>query len=239
MSSDHLTNQGIGHGRDWSVLPAGDSPEGPLEWTIDPEGSLVQGPLELESFRGRRLSLILEEGQFALLVVDRELKGVYLDGVHTLDIGTGEHQIPLSAQLIFLAANRTLDVVWNRGNPLGIEGRGGFQLIGGCNLVIDRPARFYHTFLDGTPGSDPGFVTRLVDQLVRGLMEEMLTGLETLPDPAAVQGHLTGLTPADLADGLESCGLACVNLALYTSAPPVEVSEAQEETREEPVGAGA
>mgnify|MGYP001817811324 CR=1 FL=1 len=227
MSSDHLTDKGLGHGRDWSVLPAD---EGPLEWAIDPEGDFIQGPLELESFRGRRLSLILEEGQLALLVIDRELKGVYLDGAHTLHVGTDENQIPLNAQLVFLAADRSLDVVWNRNNPLGIGERGGCQLIGGCNLVVDRPARFYHTFLDGTPLTDPGFVTRLVDQLVRSLMEEVLGGFDDLPDPAAVQGRLTGLTPADLADGLESCGLRCVNLALYTMAPPVEIGVAEEET---------
>jgi len=232
MSADYLTDKGLGNGRNWSALPA---EEGPLEWSVDPEGALVQGPLELESFRGRRLLLVLEEGQYALLVGEQGLAGVYLDGAHTLDVGTGENQVPPGARLIFLAAERTLDVAWNRENPLGITGRGGDQLIGGCRLEVARPACFYRTFLDGSEGSDPEFVTRLIDQYVRGLLENLLDDLDPRGGTAAVQSRLTALGPQDLADDLETCGLRCVNLALYTAAPPVE-SDLPEG---EPVGTGS
>lgn len=229
MSADYLTDKGLGHGRDWTVLPADN---GPLEWTIDPEDGLVQGPLELESFRGRRLTLVLTEGQYALLVLDHGLAGVYLDGAHTLDVGTGENQLPPSSRLVFLAAERTLDVVWNRDNPLGMTVRGGDQLIGGCSLVVEKPACFYRTFLAGTDDSDPGFVSRLIDQYVRGLVENLIGDLDPDAGTAAIQSRLTALSPGDLADDLETCGLRCVNLALYTAVPPVET----EMPAGEPVG---
>lgn len=231
MSSDRLTDKGLGHGRDWSVLPAD---EGPLEWSIDPEDGIIQGPLDLGSFRGRRLTLVLAEHQYALLTREGRLMGVYLDGAHTLDVGTGDNQIPLDARLIFLAAERTLDVVWNRRDPLAVAGRGGWQLIGGCNLVIERPARFYRTFLDASEAGDPGFVSRLVDQFVRGLVEELIGDIDPAAGIGAVQSRLTGLDREDLQDGLELCGLRCVNLALYTAAPPVETGV--EESDRVPVG---
>jgi hypothetical protein len=43
-----------------------------------------------------------------------------------------------------------------------------------------------------------------------------------IPGPAEIQSRLMRLAPEDLADHLVPCGLACVNLALYTAAPPVE-----------------
>ena len=58
---------GLSSGRNWSDIPADDTP---LTWTLDPEGGLVQGPLDLDFLRGRKLALVLEEGQLALLTRD-------------------------------------------------------------------------------------------------------------------------------------------------------------------------
>ena len=234
MSTDYLTDQGLGHGRNWSALPADG---GPLEWSIDPEGEMIQGPLDLEFMRGQRFSLVLEEGQLALLTRDRKLMGVYLDGVHTLDVGTDEKQIPTDGRLIFLAADRTIDLMWNRREPLAVGNGRGVRLIGGCNLVIERPARFYRTFLDASEGQDPDFVMRLIDQMVRGMFEEIFADLDVNDQASAatLQSRVMGLGPADLADDLDACGLRCVNLALYTSAPPVEMGL----TESEPVVVGS
>jgi hypothetical protein len=233
MNSDHLTTAGLSNGRDWDSLPAD---EGPIEWTVDPRQGLVQGPLDLEFLRGRKISLALEPGQMALLLQDDDLKAVYLEGAHYLDIGRGNHQVPADGRLVFLAADRHINLNWPRNKPLHLGPGSREALIGGCSLAIDGPARFFRTFLDTPAMPDPKFLVGLIDQLVRGIMEDTLEamfGSGGAAGPGEVQSRLTGLTPADLADDLAPCGLACVNLAVYTAAPPVEneyVSPAVHET---------
>jgi hypothetical protein len=221
MNSDHFTTKGLHSGRDWESLPPD---EGPLEWTLDHRRGLIQGPLDLEFLRGRKVSLVLEPGQLALLVENGELQAVYLDGAHYLDIGHGNHQVPAESRLIFLACDRDINLNWSREAPLLLGPGQREALIGGCSLTVDAPARFYQTFLNTPELPDPAFLIRLIDQLVRGVLEEFLIdlfGSGTLPGPMEMQSRLTRLAPADLADHLVPCGLACVNLALYTAAPPV------------------
>jgi len=183
------------------------------------EQGLIQGPLDLEFLRGRKISVVLEPGQMAMLIQDSELKAVYLDGAHYLDIGHGSHQVPAESSLIFLAANRHINL-----------------MIGGCSLTIDGPARFYRTFLDTPDMPESDFLVCLIDQFVRGVLEEFLGSLfdpAAAPSPAEIQSRLTRLTPKDLADDLAPCGLSCVNLALYTAAPPVDdefAPQAEQET---------
>lgn len=222
MTSELLTNKGLDHGRSWDSLP---NDEGPLEWTLDHRQGLIQGPLDLEFLRGRKMSLVLEPGQMALLLQEGDLKAVYLDGAHYLDIGHGAHQVPGESSLLFLAADRNINLNWSHQEPLIPGEASGKALIGGCSLAIDAPARFYRTFLDTPDMPDSDFLARLVGQVVRGALEEflstMLEGTEA-GGPGGFQSRLTRLTPTDLADDLTPYGLTCVNLAVYTAAPPVE-----------------
>ncbi len=222
MNSDLITTTGLDNGRDWETLP---EDEGPIEWTLDHRQGLIQGPLDLEFLRGRKISLALEPGQVALLIQEKDLKAVYLDGAHYLDIGHGNHQVPADGKLVFLAANRHINLNWSRQTPLQLGHGCDEALIGGCSLAIDGPARFYRTFLDTPEMPDPEFLASLIDQIVRGILEDMLGtmfGSTETAGPAEIQSRLTRLTPEDLADDLVPCGLACVNLAIYTAAPPVE-----------------
>lgn len=222
MNSDLITTSGLDNGRNWETLP---EDEGPIEWTLDHRQGLVQGPLDLEFLRGRKISLALEPGQMALLVQEGDLKAVYLDGAHYLDIGHGSHQVPADGKLVFLAANRHINLNWSRQTPLRLGHGCDEALIGGCSLAIDGPARFFRTFLDTSDMPDPDFLARLIDQMVRGILEDMLGtifGSDETAGPGEIQSRLTRLTPEDLADELAPCGLACVNLAIYTAAPPVE-----------------
>ena len=222
MNSDLITTLGLQSGRDWESVPAD---EGPLEWTLDHRQGLIQGPLDLEFLRGRKISLVLEPGQLAMLIQDSDLKAVYLDGSHYLDIGHGNHQVPAESQLIFLATNRHIKLNWSPQAPLLLGQNRDKGLIGGCSLTIDGPARFYRTFLNTPEMPDPDFLVHLIDQLVRGVLEEILSDLfdpTATPEPAEIQSRLTRLVPEELADDLAPCGLACVNLAIYTAAPPVE-----------------
>jgi len=222
MNSDFITTMGLQSGRDWESVP-GD--EGPLAWTLDHRKGLIQGPLDLEFLRGRKISLVLEPGQMAMLIQESDLKAVYLDGAHYLDIGHGNHQVPAEARLIFLAADRHINLNWSSQDPLRLGTNPDEALIGGCSLAIDGPARFFRTFLDTPEIPNPDFLVRLIDQLVRDVLEEFLGNLfdpEAPSEPAEIQSRLTRLAPEDLADDLAPCGLACVNLAIYTAAPPVE-----------------
>ena len=222
MNSEFITTMGLQNGRDWESLPAD---EGPLEWTLDHRHGLIQGPLDLEFLRGRKISLVLETGQMAMLIQDDDLKAVYLDGAHYLDIGHGSHQVPAESHLIFLATNRHINLNWSPQAPLRLGPNRDEALIGGCSLTIDGPARFYRTFLNTPDMPDPDFLVHLIDQLVRGVLEEFLGDLfdsAATHEPAEIQSRLTRLVPEELADDLAPCGLACVNLAIYTAAPPVE-----------------
>ena len=80
----------------------------------------VQGPLDLEFLRGRKMSLTLEPGQMALLIQEGGLKAVYLDGAHYLDVGHGPHQVPADSSLLFLAAERHINLNWSRQEPLEV-----------------------------------------------------------------------------------------------------------------------
>ncbi len=222
MSSDFITTMGLQSSRDWDSLPAD---EGPLEWTLDHKQGLIQGPLDLEFLRGRKISLVLEPGQMAMLIQDSDLKAVYLDGAHYLDIGHGNHQVPAESSIIFLAANRHINLNWSREAPMRLGQNNDEALIGGCSLTIDGPARFFRTFLDTPEMPEPEFLICLIDQFVRGALEEFLGNLfdpAATPSAAEIQSRLTRLTPEDLADDLAPCGLSCVNLAIYTAAPPVD-----------------
>jgi hypothetical protein len=152
MNSENFTTKGLHNGRDWESLPPD---EGPLEWTLDHRQGLIQGPLDLEFFRGRKISLVMEPGQLAMLVQDSTLQAVYLDGAHYLDIGHGVHQVPADGSLVFLATDHGINLNWSRETPLQLGSGSSEALIGGCSLTVHGPARFYQTFLDTPEMPDP------------------------------------------------------------------------------------
>ena len=222
MCSDYLSQAGFSNGRQWSELT---TDGGPVEWSIDANQGHIQGPLDLEFLRGKKLSLTLKEGQQALLVQDNQLKAVYLNGVHFLEIGQGSRQVSPSCQLLFLAMTESLQLRWSRAKPLRWGPETHQTLIGSCTLDIGWPSRFFGTFLQGQSSPDPGFIERLIDQMVCVLFAELLSAD---PDTGAarsdseVQARLTRLSPADLNEELHACGLSCTHLTAYTSAPPIE-----------------
>jgi len=207
--------QGLGNGRNWAAVP-GETET--YEWSVDPEHGLVQGPLDLEFLRGHRIHLSLAEGQIALLIQGPDLRAVYLDGGHILDIGRGDQQIPPECHLIFVATGRGLDTRWTRNAPLDLGHQ--TDVIGSCALGVTAPTRFYATFLAGNDTWDEAFIARVVHQTVSAAMTEILDGVAD--DPVRLQTRLTGLDPSELDDELAPYGLSCYRIALYTSAPPVE-----------------
>ncbi len=222
MTSDLLSQSGLNNGRKWSTHATDGAP---VEWSIEADKGLIQGPLELEFLRGQKMSLTLADGQQALLIHDGQLKAVYLDGAHYLEIGTGIRQVDPACQLIFLAADEPLQLSWPRANPLSWGPEAHQTLIGSCALRIAWPSRFFGTFLQGQETPDPGFAERLIDQMVRGLFEQLLATdptAGTLPPASETQARLTRLSPSDLNEELNACGLSCTHLAVYTSAPPIE-----------------
>ncbi len=230
MSSEFPSTSGLSNGRQWSALPLDGAP---IEWSIDPQKGYIQGPLELEFMRGQKLSLILEEGQQALLVHEGQLQAVYLDGAHYLEIGCGQRQIDPSCQLIFLALNEPLRLRWPRSEPLRWGPTADQSVIGSCSLVIEWPGRFFGTFLQGQQHPDPEFIERLINQIVSGLFAEHLGGGpagEGTPLANELQARLTRITPSDLNEDLNACGLSCTHLAVYTATPPIEDDMSQHTT---------
>jgi len=178
MNSDYLTDNGLKNGRQWTaVLNEG----GPLEWSVDAANGLIQGPLDLESMRGQKMSLVLEPNQMAFLMSDGQLLAVYLDGAHYLDVGKTEHQISPEAQLIFVALDAPLAE---------------------CSVRVERPTVFFDTFLLGQESTDPKFVVRLLEQMIRGVFEKV--GAE---QPVALE---------TMNETLAACGLHCTRVASPT-----------------------
>jgi hypothetical protein len=206
---------GLGHGRDWSVEPAGSET---FEWSIDPQHGMIQGPLDLGFLRGHRMALNLAPDQVALLVEGQHLHAVYLDGGHILDIGGGDGQIPPDCRLIFLTLGRGLEAVWTRTDPVDLDGSS--TVIGRCTVVVTSPGRFFDTFLAGLDRWDEGFLVRLLRQRVHAALAAVIGDATT--DAVRLQTLLTRMAPTDLDDELEPCGLSCVAAAFYTAKPPVE-----------------
>ena len=221
MSVHRLENAGLGHGRNWTLLP---DDETVVDWSVQPEQGLVQGPLDLEFLRGRRVSLTLDKGQVALLICDESWQAGYLDGGHMLDIGHGRGQVPCRGNMVFLTIGRGIEIRWKALTPLKM-GEGGPGLIGQCILTIDGPGRFYDTFLAGNDQWDETFILRLVRQATQAALERILVNSGS--DPAFLQTRLANLDPADLDEELVPLGLSCDQAALYTAAPPIEETPAE------------
>lgn len=222
MSGEDLTDRGLPRGRRWSEM--GDD-EMPLAWSVDDADGPIQGPLALDFLRGRRLTLTLDDGQMALLLDQGRVAAVFLPGEHEFEIGSGEHCLDASRQLLFLATGDGLDLRWTPEAPLRCGADGDLAVMGTCRLEIEGPQAFHDTFLAGAEPLDPVFAISLVDRLVQGAVAELLR--PALPgaapwSAAEAQARLTRLLPEDLSDELAPCGLACRHLAVYTTHPPVD-----------------
>ncbi|HPF70890.1 MAG TPA: hypothetical protein PLQ13_09485 [Candidatus Krumholzibacteria bacterium] len=217
---NEATMAGLGHGRGWATANAGVEA---YEWTVDPQQGLVQGPLDLEFLRGHRIALNLADDQIALLVHGRDLKAIFLDGGHVLDVGRGDGQVSPDCHLVFVALTRGLDAAWTGDDPLRV-GDDGAPVIGSCSVSISRPGRFFETFLAGLAQWDEAFLRRLIRQTVRAAVTGLLE--VAAADPLGLQARLTALDPQQLDDELAPFGLSCARVAFYTASPPVEVAPA-------------
>lgn len=221
MNTGTARGRNLDAGRRWSALPDNDPP---LEWCMDPEGPFFQGPLEMEFLRGKRIFLGLEEQQLAMLAVAEELRAVFLDGGHILEVGTRPGQISPDSSLIFLAVDRAPALRWTFGSPIALPGPVKCHVIGSCSLQVTGPGRFFAAFLKSPRGRDAKTLQDALEKKVRlALTEHLVTSCADSPcDPAALQSILMNLQADTLGEDLAPCGLACTHLALYTAHPPVE-----------------
>ena len=219
MKLVHETRPGLSNGRSWGSY---DAEEDLREWTMDPDGGMVQGPLDLAFLRGRKLFLVLEPGQVALLVRDNRLQAVYLEGGHVLEIGTAQRQVPSDSCLVFLAAGQDVRLRWNKLNPVTGACLPRAGAIGHCSLCVDGPSRFYRHFLAGNTAWDEQSLLGAIDQAARKALAGVLEPCAGAGE-AAVQTRLTGLAPEELSEVLEEIGLSCRQIAVYTADPPSEM----------------
>jgi len=235
MSADPRTGRDLPGGRRWSAQ-SGD--ELPIDWSVDSADGLLQGPLDLGFLHGRRLALALTEGQSALLLGEGRVQAVYPPGRHRLEIGAGENGIDPAWRLLFLTPGAGLKLRWTAESPLRCGPGIGLDLIGGGRLEIADPRAFHDAFLAGVEAPDAAFLLVLIDRLVQGAVADRLESSApgTAPcSPTEAQARLTGLGPADLADDLAPCGLACRELAVYTLKPPVDQDRSRSAPGAEPV----
>lgn len=235
MSDVMDTPLGLNSGRQWTALPDQDKP---LEWCMDASGAFLQGPLDLTCLRGKKVLLNLEEDQLALYTVDQELRAIYLDGGHILDVGNRQGQISPQGRLFFLALNQPLNLRWSHGNPLDLPGFESQHIIGNCQVLVTGPSLFYEHFIK--PASLPEMqdlqdITDALDNVVSKALAGYLgtPGHVTTIDPASLQSTLMNLQAETFNEDLLYCGLSCSHLALYTAQPPVEAwsSESYEQER--------
>ncbi|MFH2052960.1 MAG: hypothetical protein ABIK96_10890 [bacterium] len=200
---------------------AGEYPN-PVEWSLDPAQGTIQGPLDLAFFRDHQLLLHLEADQVGLLTREGHLDRILLGGRHLLNIGQGRNRIAPEHELVLMVLDQVFPLNWTRLNPVSWGPEPCRPLLGECTVGIRGPAAFFNTFMAGSRHLEPAFLQRLIDQTVRGLLEQALTGADF--DPASVafpelQARISRLGPDLLQDQLAVFGLTCTGLAVYTAAP--------------------
>jgi hypothetical protein len=208
----------------WDVLSTGEG----IVWTLSEEGGPVQGPLDLGFVAGKRLELLLEEGQVALLSREGGLEAVYLSGRHDLSIDVEAGALSPEGSLLFLDTKRPWIFRWRRGTLLSLELEGEraceLEIIGVVVCRIGDPVRFFSAFLAGDVAVEEAALVRLIDTLLRSRLEDHLAATlgEGAADLTRVQSRLTRLDSEDLAEELDAFGLVCDQLSLYTASPPSE-----------------
>ncbi len=215
------SNQGLNSGRDWGAVPLRQNQH---EWTMEADGPMVQGPLDMEFLRGQRISLVLDEGQYGLMVRKNILKAVYLDGAHYLDIGSSPGQIPTDSHLFFLSTDQAIHFSWGKKHQEVITTQSGTSVICQCSVRIEKPARFYHRTLRELNQWDPETIENhlkpLVSEALRSLLDQICE--HSHHHDASLQSNLMALSPSQLDEFLTDHGLYCESLAAYTASGPVE-----------------
>jgi hypothetical protein len=184
-----------------------------LRWSIEPRDGFVQGPLDLGFLRGKHMLLELAPSQVALLIRGGELRAVFLEGAHHLAIGHGEGRIPPDGRLVFLAADRPLELRWDRERALRPAGRDGSPAAvvrGRCACRLKAPSQFFDAFLRHSEDAGTETILRVVETLVLARLEAVLAGAE---DVTAAQA-LRDLTAETLGLELRPYGLDCESLEL-------------------------
>lgn len=218
MKSSGNPQASLNSGRDWTAIPDQDKL---LEWSLDPEGDFLQGPLDLTCMRGKKVFLNLMDEQLALLTEEDELRAIYLDGGHVLDIGSRQGQISPQSRLYFLDPNRSIVLRWTFGSPIALPGEPVQHIIGACHLNVTGPTPFFLNFLKAAPVPDLVDLCEQIETVTRKALAELLDGGFT-EDQVGLQTTLMSLEPDSLGDGLLGFGLSCSHLALYTAQPPIE-----------------
>ncbi len=195
-----------------------------VNWSMDPAKGSLQGPLDLGFFIGQTICLDLSAAQVALEAGEGRLSRLFLEGHHTLPVGTGPDMLYPDHHLIFLDLEHPLRFSWTRSDPVAWGPEARRFLLGECAVTINSPRAFFDTFLAGNNCLDPAFIQRLVEQVVRAALATVL--VEILPpaedlDFSAMQKRLLDLTPPVLDPNLEPFGLVCRALSAYTLSPEV------------------
>ena len=195
-----------------------------LEWSMDRSGEFIQGPLDLGILQGKKISLNLEHAQLAILAAGPDLRAIYLDGSHILDVGSGPDQVSPECRLLFLATDRPLDLRWTFGSPIDLPGPGRRHIIGNCRLTISNPSHFFDAFLGEIIAPDPDTITEDVEKVARRMLTDFLAAAcaEGPGFQVCLQTTLMNLQAQSLSEDLTGYGLTCTHLALYTAQPPVE-----------------
>jgi len=207
----------LGNGRQWGALPT----EGlRISWTMEADGPMVQGPYPLDEYRGRRMLLDLEPGQYGILVAGDKLRAVYLEGTHHLEVGGGDQQVPHEGTLTLLSSLEPLR--FRFGGPTSLRAPDGTGVIARGSLRLEKPARFFHRILRqaGRDWSSDSLLAVLTP-IVQQAFQEILADFEGA-HPGTLQSELMVLDASRLDEYLEPVGLYCASLAAYTDTPPVE-----------------
>ena len=202
--------------------------ENVVVWTpLDPPQA-NEGPLALDLFAGQMLVLELADGQLAIHEIDGKVARVYLDGVHELDVGPGQHQIAPLGQLTFVRTGALLNWRWQTSSLLRVGLGGGYAtevpIRGACALAVADPFTLHSNVLSGLAGVPLDHLTAVLDTLVRSRLEQRLRDLverQTL-DQTRAGVLLESLSASDLDDDLAPLGLRCEHLAVISLATDLE-----------------
>ena len=190
-----------------------------VSWTPKQPPQAVEGPLDLDLFVDCVLDVDLAAGQLAFHEQDGQIRRVYLDGHHHLDIGHASGQVEPAGHLVFVRCDAPVTWHWRKGRVLIVDtGNGPTELPirGACALQIDHPTTFFRAVLAGLDDHPHDRLVSVLDTLVRANLEQRVREVveDQTIDPIRAQVLLESLEPADLNNDLADLGLACHQLTI-------------------------
>lgn len=197
-------------------------------WNLDPRDGVVQGPMDIAFLRRGAFTLILEEGQVALMTVRGKVTAAYFSGAHLLEVGDEDTTVPGNGLLYFVHLDQQLVVPWRQHMPIlpsaawDEEAR---RAQGTFTVRVTDPVAFHASFLSDRGGEGEEICRDALSHLLPTLMA---IHLSQSPLDGSLAEAVAALDPAALDAELATYGVACTGMTMTAPSAAPHARPAQE-----------